>query len=78
MKTNDFADAPAHAIAHYSAAERALDAKAKTALRHVVRFRKNGEVGIGTTLPMTVNRVEVRFAHEAHGKRIRQPGLIRA
>jgi len=27
---------------------------------------------------MTVNRVEVRFAHEAHGKRIRQPGLIRA
>jgi hypothetical protein len=35
-------------------------------------------VGIGTALPMTVNRVEVRLAHQAHGRRIRQPAFIRA
>jgi hypothetical protein len=35
-------------------------------------------VGIGTALPMTVNRIEVRFAHQAHRRRIRQPGFIQA
>ena len=78
MKAHDFPDAPAHAIAHYRAAESTLDAEAETALRQVVRFRENGEVGIGTALPMTVNRVEVRLAHKTHGRRISQPGFIRA
>jgi hypothetical protein len=35
-------------------------------------------VGIGTALPMTVNRVEVRLAQEMRGRRIGQPGFIRA
>jgi hypothetical protein len=35
-------------------------------------------VGIGTALPMAVNRVEVRLAHEPSARRIRQPGFIRA
>jgi hypothetical protein len=78
MKANDFADAPAHAIAHYRAAESTLDAEAETALWQVVCFKENGEVGIGTALPMSVNRVEVRLAHETRGKRISQPGFIRA
>ena len=78
MKANNFAHAPAHAIAHYRATESTLDAEAETALRQIVRFRENGEVGIGTALPMTVNRVEVRLAHEMRGRRIGQPGFIRA
>jgi hypothetical protein len=78
VEANHFANAAANAIAHYRAAESALDAEAEAALRQIVRFRENGEVGIGTALPMTVNRVEVRLAHEAHGRRIRQPGSIRA
>ena len=78
MKPNNFAGAPAHAIAHYRATESTLDAEAETALRQIVRFRENGEVGIGTALPMTVNRVEVRLAQEMRGRRIGQPGFIRA
>jgi hypothetical protein len=78
MKANNFAHAPAHTVAHYRAAQSTLDAEAETALRQVVRPRENGEVGIGTALPKTVNRVEVRLAHETHGKRIGQPGFIRA
>jgi hypothetical protein len=78
MKANNFAGAPAHTVAHYSATESSLDAEAETALRQVVRFRENGEMGIGTALPMTINRVEVRLAHQAHGRRIGQPGFIRA
>src|SRR5215813_11764175 len=68
VKTNHFADAAANAIAHHRAAECALDAETKAALRQIVRFRENGKVGIGTALPMTVNRVEVRFAHKARGR----------
>jgi hypothetical protein len=78
MKPNTFADAPAHAIAHYRATESTLHAEAETALRQIVRFQENGEVGIGTALPMTVNRVEVRLAQEMRGRRIGQPGFIRA
>jgi len=78
MKANNFAGAPAHAIAHYRATESTLDAEAETALRQIVRFRENGEVGIGTALPMTVNRVEVRLAHETRRRRKAQPGFIRA
>ena len=78
VTTHDLSQPPPDAIAHYRAAESSLDAEAEAALRQIVRFRENGEVGIGTALPMTVNRVEVRLAHEAHGRRIRQPGSIRA
>jgi hypothetical protein len=78
VEANHFAKAAANAIAHHRAAERALDAEAEAAVRQIVRFRENGEVGIGTALPMTVNRVEVCLAHEAHRERIRQPGSIRA
>ena len=78
MEANHFADAAANAIAHHRAAEGPLDAEAEPALRQMIRFRENGEEGIGTSLPMTVNRVEVRLAHEARGRRIRQPDLIRA
>jgi len=78
MEANHFANAAADAVAHHRAAESALDAEAEAALRQIVRFRENSEVGIGTALPMTVNRVEVRLAHESHRRRIRQPGFIRA
>ena len=78
MKANHFANTPADAIAHHRTAESTLNAEAEAALRPIIRFRENSEVGIGTALPMTVNRVEVRLAHEAYGKRIRQPGFIRA
>ena len=78
MEANDFANAAADAIAHHRAAESALDAETEAALRQVVRFRENSEKGIGTALPMTVNRVEVRLSHQTRGGRIRQPGFIRA
>jgi hypothetical protein len=64
MQPDDFTNAPADAIAYYGAAERAFDAKAEAALRKLVRFRKNGEVGIGTALPMTVNRVKIGLARQ--------------
>ena len=78
MKADHFADAPAHTVAYYRAAESALDAEAKTAVRQIVRFRKNGKKGIGTALAMTVNGVEIRFANEPSGGRIRPPGTTRA
>jgi len=77
MKANDFADAPANAIAHHRAAKSSFDAETETGLRQVIRLRENGEVGIRTALPMAVNRVEVRLAHETCRRRIRQPGFIR-
>ena len=78
MKADHFADAPAHAVAYYRAAESALDAEAETALRQMVRFRENGKKGIGTTLAMTVNSIEIRFANESSGRRIGPPGATRA
>src|ERR1043166_2192532 len=73
VKANHFADAATNAVAHHRAAECALDAETEAALRQIVRFQENGEVGIGTALPMTVDRVEVRPAKEAHGSRKPQP-----
>jgi len=84
MEPDHFADAPADAIPHDRPAESALDAEAETALRQVVRSRENGEMGIGTTLPMAVHRVEIRFAHQLAScrglctARKLGPGFIRA
>jgi len=84
MEPDHFADAPTNAVAHYRAAESALDAETEAALRQVVRFRENGEVGTGTALPMTVNRVELRLAHQLADRskpgstRQLLPGIIRA
>ena len=78
MEANHFANAATNAIAHDRAPESPLDAEAEPALLQIIRFQENGKVGIGTALPMTVNRIEVRLAHEAHRGRIRQPGFIRA
>src|SRR5215813_4782576 len=61
VKANYFTNAAANTIAHHGAAESALDAEAEPTLRQVVRFQKNSKEGIGTALPMTVNRVEVGF-----------------
>src|SRR5262249_44190177 len=43
VQANHFANAPANAIAHYRAAESALDAETEAALWQIVRFRENGE-----------------------------------
>ena len=64
MEPDHFADASANAIANYRAAETTLNAKTESALRQVVGFRENGEMGIGTALPIAVNRVEIRLAHQ--------------
>jgi hypothetical protein len=45
MQPHHFAHAPPHTIAHHRAAQRALDAEAKAALRQTVRFQEHGEVG---------------------------------
>jgi len=84
MEPHHFADAPADAIPHYRPAEIALDAETEAAQRQVVRFQENNEMGIGTALPMAVNRVEIRFAHQLacyrglRTARKLEPGFIRA
>jgi len=78
MEADHFTDAPAHTVAYYRATESAFDAEAKAALRQIVRFRENGKKGIGTALAMTVNGVEIRFANETSGWRIRPPGVTQA
>jgi len=78
MKTNYFADATAHAIAEDCAAESALDAEAEAALRQMIRFRENGETGIGAALAMTIDCVEIRLTNESQRRRIGLPGTIRA
>jgi len=84
VEPDHFADAPANAIPHYRSAETALDAETEAALRQVVRFRENDEMGTGTALPMAVNRVEIRFARqlacdcELCAARELVPGFIRA
>jgi hypothetical protein len=78
MEADHFADAPAHTVAYYRAAEGALDAEAEAALRQIVRFRENGKKGIGTALAMAVNGVEIRFANKSSGRRIGTPGATRA
>jgi len=84
VEPDHFADAPADAIPHYRPAETALDAETEAALRQVVRFRENDEMGTGTALPMAVNRVEICFAHQLacyrglSSARKFEPGLIRA
>ena len=84
MEPDHLADAPPDAIPHYRAAETALDTEAEAALRQIIRFRENGEMGTGTALPMAVNRVEICFAHQLalhrgpSTARELEPGVIRA
>jgi hypothetical protein len=64
MEPDHFSYAPPDAVAHYRAAERSLDAEAKPALRQIIRFQKNGEVGTRAALPVAINSVEIRLAHQ--------------
>jgi len=78
MQPYQFSNAPPDTIAHHRAAQRSLNAEAKAALRQIVCFQKHGEVGTRAALPVAVNSVEIRFAHDARAARIFLPLFIRA
>ena len=63
MQSDHFSHPPPHAVAHHRSAQGSLDAKAKAALRKVVRFQEHGEMGTRAALSVAVNSVEVRFAN---------------
>src|SRR5437763_5959039 len=69
MEPDHFPYPPADTVAHYRAAQRSLDAEPKAALRQFVRFQKNGEVGTRAALPVAVNSVEIRLAHNSRSAR---------
>ena len=64
MQPHYFPNAPPNTIARHRSAQRPFDAEAEAALRQIIRFHKHGEVGTRTALPVTVNSIEVRLAHE--------------
>jgi hypothetical protein len=64
MAAHDLPHAPPNAIAHYCAAKRFLDAESESALRQLIRAKKNGEVGIRAALPGTVHGVKVSAPHQ--------------
>jgi hypothetical protein len=78
MQPYQFSNAAPDTIARYRPAQRSLDAKAKAALRQVVRFQEHGEVGTRAALPVAVNSVEIRLAHDARAARIFLPRFTRA
>jgi hypothetical protein len=63
MTAHDFPHAPPHTIAHYCAAKRFLDAESESAVRQLVRAKKNREVGIRAALPGTVYGVKFSALH---------------
>jgi hypothetical protein len=78
MEPYHFSNAAPHAIARHRSAQRSLDAEAKAALRQVVRFQEHGKVGTRAALPVAVNSVEIRLAHDARAARILLPRFTRA
>jgi hypothetical protein len=64
MEPHYLPHAPAHAIPHHRPAEGSFDAESKAALRQIVRFQEHGEVGTRAALPVAVNSVKVRLAHQ--------------
>jgi hypothetical protein len=58
-----FAQAPPDPIAHHRAAERLLDAEAKTALRQFVGAEKHCEVGTRAALAGAVHSIKLSAPH---------------
>ena len=59
MAAHDFPRAPTYAIAHHRAAQRFLDAESESALRQLVRAKKNREVGVRAAFPGAVHGVKL-------------------
>src|SRR5258705_13748272 len=78
MQPHHFSDAPPDTIAHHRSAQCSLDAEAKAALRQAIRFQEHGELGTRAALPVAVNSVEVRLAHNTRASRILLPLFTRA
>jgi hypothetical protein len=70
MQPHDFSNAAPDTIARHRSTQCTLDAEAKAALRQVVRFQEHGEVRTRAALPVAVNSVEIRLAHDARAARI--------
>jgi len=78
MQPDRFSHPPPDTIAHHRSTQRPLDAEAEAAERQVVRFQEHGEVGTRAALPVAVNGVEVRLAHDSRAARILLPRFTRA
>jgi hypothetical protein len=63
MAAHDFPHTPPDAITRYCAAKRLLDAESKSAVRQLVRAKKNREVGIRAALPGAVYGVKLSTPH---------------
>jgi hypothetical protein len=64
MAAHDFANAPPDAIAHDRPAQRLLYAESESALRQLVRAKKNREVGIRAAFPGAVHSVKLSAPHQ--------------
>jgi hypothetical protein len=77
MAAHDFAHPPPHAIAHYRAAQRFLDAETEAAQRPFIGAEKRGEMRVGAALASAVHRVEFALAQQSRFSGKAQPGLRR-
>ena len=78
MAAHDFAHAPPDAIAHYRSAKRLLYAESESALRQLIRAKKNREVGIRAAFPGAVYGVEVSAPQQPRlARKIQAPRAIR-
>src|SRR5207245_11215564 len=73
VAAHDLAHAPPDTIAHHRAAQRFLDAEAKTALRQFVRAKENGEVGTRSALSGEVHSIKFFATQQPPLARKRSP-----
>jgi hypothetical protein len=64
MAAHNLAHPPPDAIAHYRPAQRLLDAESESAMRQLVRAKKNREVGIRAAFPGAVHGVKLSAPHQ--------------
>jgi hypothetical protein len=62
---HDFSHAPPDTIAHYRPANGLFDAKAKAALRHLIRAKENSEVGIRAAFAGAVHSIKFSPLHQS-------------
>jgi hypothetical protein len=78
MAAHDLPHTPPDAIAHYCAAKRFLDAESKSAVRQLIRAKKNREVGIRAALPVAVYGVKLSTPHQPRlARKVQAPRVIR-
>jgi hypothetical protein len=79
MAAHDLTQAPPDTITHRRAAQRFLDAEAKTALRQFVGAEENSEVGTRTAFSGAVDSIKFSAPHKPRlARKLQAPCLTRA